>query len=410
MLCILFNSTYFITAPSVFRPGQLFTLQVSLSSIVTTPVNITCEIVDTTKQNVLIASESGFFSAGTAQKLTLKIPHGVASDSGYYVLAVNGTGGATFSERKYIRFVEKGFTIYIQTDKAVYKPGQNVLMRIFAVHPDLKVYRGNDPNGNKMAHWVNLNSASGVIKREFLLSTQPVEGNWKISVSAAEDQKAEQVIEVKPYVLPKFEVKVELPPYLLEKEKALHGKVTVSSNRLRNTANTKGGTRQTNLKKTTMDYNDDDLIEMFKDLLFCYTGNAWLFKESFSWVRDTTIVYEYQYFVSVNATFHEDLTGKVASAQGSVSLHEMDVKLKFPDFNPGYFKPGLPFEVMLQVVKPNGDQHSPDTLKSMKVNIRTSYNWRQRSSEESVTPSEDGSIIIKRQIPSDAQNINLEVR
>ena len=28
-------------------------------------------------------------------------------------------------------------------------------------------------------------------------------------------------------VLPKFEVKVELPPYLLEKEKALHGKVTV---------------------------------------------------------------------------------------------------------------------------------------------------------------------------------------
>ena len=49
----------------------------------------------------------------------------------------------------------------------------------------------------------------------------------------------------------------------------------------------------------------------------------------------------------MNATFHEDLTGKVASAQGSVSLHEMDVKLKFPDFNPRYFKPGLPFEVMV---------------------------------------------------------------
>lgn len=29
-------------------------------------------------------------------------------------------------------------------------------------------------------------SIIGVIKREFLLSTQPVEGNWKISVSAAE--------------------------------------------------------------------------------------------------------------------------------------------------------------------------------------------------------------------------------
>ena len=34
--------------------------------------------------------------------------------------------------------------------------------------------------------------------------------------------------------------------------------------------------QQTNLKKTTTDYNDD-LIEMGKDILFCYTGtgNAW---------------------------------------------------------------------------------------------------------------------------------------
>lgn len=33
--------------------------------------------------------------------------------------------------------------------------------------------------------------------------------------------------------------------------------------------------QQTNLKKTTMDY--DDLIEMCKDILFCYTGtgSAW---------------------------------------------------------------------------------------------------------------------------------------
>ena len=96
-----------------------------------------------------------------------------------------------------------------------------------------------DPNENKMAHWVNLNSPSGlyrsvlgfivfhicwqnphydfripmvitcncrfnllvllmthvnlllgVVKREFLLSTQPVEGDWKISVTAAEVRKS----------------------------------------------------------------------------------------------------------------------------------------------------------------------------------------------------------------------------
>ena len=46
----------------------------------------------------------------------------------------------------------------------------------------------------------------------------------------------------------------------------------------------------------------------------------------------------------------------------------------------------------------------------MKVNIKTSYNWGKKRSEESLTPSEDGSIIIKRQIPSDAGNVELEVR
>lgn len=54
-----------------------------------------------------------------------QIPHGVASSVNNYQLSVNGTAGAKFSEMRYIRFMEKGFTIYIQTDKAIYKPGQN---------------------------------------------------------------------------------------------------------------------------------------------------------------------------------------------------------------------------------------------------------------------------------------------
>ena len=41
-----------------------------------------------------------------------------------YELSVNGTGGLQFSEKSYIQFREKGFSIYIQTDKGIYKPGQ----------------------------------------------------------------------------------------------------------------------------------------------------------------------------------------------------------------------------------------------------------------------------------------------
>ena len=35
-----------------------------------------------------------------------------------------------------------------------------------------------------------VNLLLGVVKREFLLSTQPVEGDWKISVTAAEVRKS----------------------------------------------------------------------------------------------------------------------------------------------------------------------------------------------------------------------------
>lgn len=72
-----------------------------------------------------------------------------------------------------------------------------------------------------------------------------------------------------------------------------------------------------------------------------------LFKSSFQYVRDATILYKYGYSLEVNATFHEDLTGKVASGQGSVSFHEMDVKLQYAEFNPKNFKPGLPFKVLV---------------------------------------------------------------
>ena len=76
-----------------------------------------------------------------------------------------------------------------------------------------------------------------------------------------------------------------------------------------------------------------------------------LFKDSFHYVSDASTLYKYGYMYKlvVNATFHEDLTGKVASSQGSISFYEMDVKLKFAEFNPQNFKPGLPFKALVSL-------------------------------------------------------------
>lgn len=58
-------------------------------------------------------------------------------------------------------------------------------------------------------------------------------------------------------------------------------------------------------------------------------------------------MYQYHYKIFVNATFYEELTNKVASDLQSVAFSPTDVKPSFPSFNPDYFKPGLPFNVMV---------------------------------------------------------------
>ena len=41
-----------------------------------------------------------------------------------YMLSVNGSGGLQFQEETSVTFKQKGLSIYIQTDKGIYKPGQ----------------------------------------------------------------------------------------------------------------------------------------------------------------------------------------------------------------------------------------------------------------------------------------------
>ena len=72
-----------------------------------------------------------------------------------------------------------------------------------------------------------------------------------------------------------------------------------------------------------------------------------LYKQSFPYIRDANLLFQYGSRMDVNVTFHEDITGKIATAQGSVSFHQVDVKLKFAEFNPSYYKPGLPYQALV---------------------------------------------------------------
>lgn len=69
-----------------------------------------------------------------------QLPLGSSSDN--YDLQVKGhsEGQLLFSNHTVLSFEQKSFSVFIQTDKSVYKPGQYVKIRIVTLHPDLKPY------------------------------------------------------------------------------------------------------------------------------------------------------------------------------------------------------------------------------------------------------------------------------
>ncbi len=68
-----------------------------------------------------------------------------------------------------------------------------------------------------------MNSITGLVSLEFPISEEPKFGIWKISVNEIikQDSIATASFEIKKYVLPKFELQLETPSYVLINEKNL---------------------------------------------------------------------------------------------------------------------------------------------------------------------------------------------
>ncbi|XP_067397051.1 alpha-2-macroglobulin-like protein 1, partial [Emydura macquarii macquarii] len=103
---------------------------------------------------------------------------------------------------------------FVQTDKAVYKPGQTVKFRIVRLDKDfvpssrkLPLVTLQDPSGNRIAQWRDVTPQQGIVELSLPLSAEPALGTYAI-----EAEGRRHSFSVEEYVLPKFEVTVELPP------------------------------------------------------------------------------------------------------------------------------------------------------------------------------------------------------
>ncbi|KAM8924733.1 alpha-2-macroglobulin-like protein 1 [Pelodytes ibericus] len=103
--------------------------------------------------------------------------------------------------------------LLMQTDKPVYKPGQNVKFRIVSLkenlQPDLRqisMVELQDPEKNRIGQWLNVSLDQGMAELSLNLSPEPILGEYSIKAESKTHS-----FNVEEYVLPRFKVTLELP-------------------------------------------------------------------------------------------------------------------------------------------------------------------------------------------------------
>ncbi|XP_029281676.1 LOW QUALITY PROTEIN: CD109 antigen [Cottoperca gobio] len=155
---------------------------------------------------------SRLVSTGSTRLLTLPpISESESSSWHTYNLEVKGHTGSVevFSNSTQLHFDPKVLSTFVQTDKANYRPGQEVKFRVVSVHPDGKPFRSpvdivvRGPRGNLLRQWLAVDSVLGVVSKHFQLSGNPPLGKWTIgtTVGSVSSEKCFHVVSYAPKVL-----------------------------------------------------------------------------------------------------------------------------------------------------------------------------------------------------------------
>uniref|UniRef100_A0A3P9C6C7 Alpha-2-macroglobulin n=1 Tax=Maylandia zebra TaxID=106582 RepID=A0A3P9C6C7_9CICH len=98
---------------------------------------------------------------------------------------------------------------FIQTDKPIYLPGQKVNFRVVAMDNKMRPANQLDPHSNRIGQWLNETSNSRILQLSYSLDAEAPEGPYQIIVSMGE-RKISHNFKVEKYVLPKFDVTVNI--------------------------------------------------------------------------------------------------------------------------------------------------------------------------------------------------------
>jgi CD109 antigen len=211
---------YVALVPSVLRSGETASFSFTLTHKDEPAYNlVSVEVLD--KGKTLASQSAEIDGTGT---VAFELP---AVSPGEYEVRVAGTG---FAETTPVQ-IQAGTLLFLETDKPIYKPGQTVMVRLVALDSELKPVQAEatlevqDAKGIKIFKQVLATDEYGTVTAELPLSAEPNLGTWKLTATAG-DASTQLDVRVEKYVLPKYEVKAELPKEWFLVDENITGHVT----------------------------------------------------------------------------------------------------------------------------------------------------------------------------------------
>eukprot|EP00057_Strongylocentrotus_purpuratus_P005084 XP_003730172.1 PREDICTED: ovostatin isoform X1 [Strongylocentrotus purpuratus] len=227
-----FDTGYLIVAPKIFVAGSVETVCISLQNM-TGPLEVAIRLMDNFTAMAKLPIQFMEFKMACYDievpsieyemmhaTLLVKMRRTLVTQSGFEVV-----------EKRMVTINAVNTEMFIETDKPVYKPGQTVKFRILNINQDLKPDVTpvskiwiESPSGVKMQQWRNQESTDGLIDLELPMTNDPVTGTWSI-IALHKDRKSTRTFEVDEYVLPKFEVIITPPTYVMINTTSIRVKV-----------------------------------------------------------------------------------------------------------------------------------------------------------------------------------------
>ncbi|XP_060736637.1 alpha-2-macroglobulin-like protein 1 isoform X2 [Tachysurus vachellii] len=250
------------------------------------------------------------------------------------------------------------FLTIIQTDKPIYKPGQRVKFRIASLDTNFHTYEQKfptiqvqDPNSNRIGQWLNVPTSSGLVDLSYPLNSEATKGVYVITVHDKKNTQFTQTFEVKDYVLPTFEVTVELPPVITILDTKATLKVCAKytyGKPVRGTVRATVCRKSYKFKRPQWGPTPPDICKNYTiktDETGC--GQKLIDLTEYA-LRDS----RYEPSIVVRTEVEEDGTGVILTGSGRAPISPNIVSLLFED-SPAIFKPRIAYDGRIKATGPN---------------------------------------------------------